>query len=652
MYSARVQSSNDIVEEEPEWVTFPCSPFGDDTSLGEMITSKRTMDEGVASVVSRQSSYQHHMNAVEMIYGALPDHSPCSDAPKTGESKRESSPTSTILYIPPMHQNDPVDLWSGRRVKTPTAPPVERRPVTISIPVQQAENMEEGRFRVWATESSVEDFDDEPSQDALKSALSRIPWCCCLSVLCVALVIFFLMFLGLLIGTSIRGEPISLGNIFSPNKGTATSIASFSGTSTLAPTAVISISPSVSPTTEPTFVDGPSSNITVGAYYYPWHGDDFHDFQGYLRRDLNQGPTLGEYNDTDPKIIAQHLSWSRQANIQMWVTSWWGPNRLEDTNIRDVILTHQDLGDHQVALFYETAGRIRAEANYSTENVESDIEYMCKTYFDHPNYYRVDGRPVLFLYLTRKLETTGKMEEVVLIMRSVAEFWGHDIYLVGDHVFETAPSDVETFLPFLYLDAVTNYDVYGSMGVTGYVGQDAVDSYYDNQHLWRQEARLKKCGFIPAVSPGYNDRGVRLEADHAPLSRRLTSNSSEGSLFEAALRRARYLVDDTVGNLLLVNSFNEWHEDTQIEPASGTATSTPFKLTMGLEYTGYGEVFLDLLRRATVDGFEGDSFWDAIWATSEESSTKDGVSVDAGLDGAPTATLTEVGSRAPASTPV
>jgi hypothetical protein len=583
-----------------------------------------------------------------MIYGYPPDLSPRRDAPTTIEIKRESSPTTTILHIPPPQQTQRVDPWFDRRVQTPKAPPVERRPVTISTPVQQTKymgQMEQGMFPTWDTSPSVEDFDDELDQDSHKSAFYRIPWCCCFSIMCVALAAFFLLFLGLLIGTAIRGEPMSIANIFSPGGNAETSITSFANT--IAPAALDTF-PSISPTTSPTFLARPTSNITVGAYYYPWHGNDFHDGQGYLRKELNQEPTLGEYNDTDPKVIAQHLSWSRQANIQLWITSWWGPNRLEDTNIRDVILTHKDLGDHQVGILYETSGRIREESNFSTSNVESDIEYLCKTYFDHPNYYRIEGRPVLFLYLSRKLETTGKMEEVVLLMRSVAEFWGHDLYLVGDHVFATPPTGDETFLPFLYLDAVTNYDVYGSMGTTGYAGQDAVDSYYHNQHLWRQEARLKKCGFIPAVSPGYNDRGVRLEADHAPLSRRLTSNSAEGSLFEAGLRQARYLVDDTVGNLLMVNSFNEWHEDSQIEPASGTTASTPFNLTLGLEYTGYGELYLDLLRKATVDEFEADAFWESDEAMAAVSD----LSIDAGLAGAPVASPAGTEPKSPVAAPV
>jgi hypothetical protein len=51
------------------------------------------------------------------------------------------------------------------------------------------------------------------------------------------------------------------------------------------------------------------SDYLVGVYYYPWYGKYFHNSQGYLRKDLNppQLPMLGEYDDSDPDVIAQHM---------------------------------------------------------------------------------------------------------------------------------------------------------------------------------------------------------------------------------------------------------------------------------------------------------------------------------------------------------
>jgi glycoprotein endo-alpha-1,2-mannosidase len=342
--------------------------------------------------------------------------------------------------------------------------------------------------------------------------------------------------------------------------------------------------------------------ITVGAYYYPWHSNDFHRDGGYLRDQLipRQQPALGEYDDTRPEIVAQHLAWSRQANINLWLTSWWGPGFREDITISEVIMKHADLGDHKIALMYESTSRVKKSEGWTTQRVASDMKHICQTFFHNNNYYKVDGKPVIAMYLTRVLHGNGMLKKVTKIMRRTAKrVCDTDIYIIGDQVWGNPPSPGEDFPPFDYLDAVTNYDLYGNTNHPPYAGQETVDSYYGKQAGWRQQAIANGVNYVPAVSPGYNDRGVRFHSNHMGLSRRLTAESEPGTLFAAQLQQARYLVDPGVGNLLLVNSFNEWHEDSQIEPCIGEPTTEPQEYTNGIEYEGYGELYLNLLRVAT-----------------------------------------------------
>lgn len=279
---------------------------------------------------------------------------------------------------------------------------------------------------------------------------------------------------------------------------------------------------------------------------------------------------------------------------------------MEDETTRDILMEHSYLGNLKVALHYETTNRIKEENGDDMSSVEDDIQYMCDNYFDHPNYYKVNDRPVLFIYLSRKLEQLGTLENVLLTMRSSASKCGHNLYIVGDAVFAKAPDEAKE--SFSYLDAVTNYDVYGSSGgprqETPYAGTERVDNYYKEQEKWRDLAHKENCRFIPPVSPGYNDRGVRYDKNNPPLSRRLTEESEEGSLFKYQLEKALPLVDPQMDNLILVNSFNEWHEDTQIEPAvaikeNKDATTKPENYTLGVEYEAYGELYLEILFDAT-----------------------------------------------------
>ena len=85
--------------------------------------------------------------------------------------------------------------------------------------------------------------------------------------------------------------------------------------------------------------DQMDSPYTVGVYYYPWYSGDFHGGR-YMRKELipPQLPMLGEYDDLHPAVIAQHFKWSRQANISLWVASWWGPDSREDQTLLQHIL--------------------------------------------------------------------------------------------------------------------------------------------------------------------------------------------------------------------------------------------------------------------------------------------------------------------------
>lgn len=293
------------------------------------------------------------------------------------------------------------------------------------------------------------------------------------------------------------------------------------------------------------------------------------------------------------------MAWSRQANISVWAASWWGQGGIDDVTLLQYILPHSDLGDIKIAIHYETVGRTSDFTNFDSQY--SDIKYLAANYFGHANYYRIDGRPVIFVYQAGVLFLFGLLETFVSQMRSAAAAYGYNLYIIGDGAW--GPPDQDFVEGISLVDALTNYDVYGSMGATGYATQKSVNQYFAYQKKWLKLAQSVGKAFVPSAMPGFNDKGVR--DGNIPLSRKLTQNSDFGTLFRAMLKQAVKLVDSNSDNLLMITSFNEWHEDTQIEPvnvADATTvdmSSTGNAYTYGLAYEGYGEKYLEILKEAT-----------------------------------------------------
>jgi hypothetical protein len=314
-----------------------------------------------------------------------------------------------------------------------------------------------------------------------------------------------------------------------------------------------------------------------------------------------QKPKAGLYDSWNPEVIGKHISQSIRGGISMWSISWWGPNSTTDVAFKNHILKHPDAGKLKYAILYESTGRFRSFANPNYDNWLKDMDYLNKTYFGHPSYYKIDGRPVVFVYLSR-VYFRNKGHQALAQMR---EKFPH-IYLVGDDVFSTENNSEYQTLWASQFDAVTAYDVYGqSIGRYGST-KKAVDFLASTYRHAKAAANSVGTAFMPTVTPGYNDSAVR--KGHPGRARYFTDveDSKEGDVFRAMIDKAALTnLDPACGNVMMVNSFNEWYEDTQIEATSGKAPpsdtdKSPSKTyyTGGHTYRDYKYLYLDILSDA------------------------------------------------------
>lgn len=300
----------------------------------------------------------------------------------------------------------------------------------------------------------------------------------------------------------------------------------------------------------------------VIAHFYPWWGPGRrHWGDGY-----SGSPILGEYDSLSPEVIARQIDWATGFGVDAFLVSWWGADSREDRVLREGLLASPLATEASFAVLYETPGRLEATsggwydlgADGNRQTLREDVEYLAGAYFQHPRYLRLKGRPVLMFYLTRQM--SGDLSRAMAEVRDVSRTAGADPFLVGDEVFWRqwhAPDAVR----LAAFDAVTAYNMHASVPD---IAVGFTEKVAEELGAWRETAKRAGSGFIPVAMPGFDDTSVRPEAGHPAIPR-------SADLFAEQVAMARELEDPEL-RALLITTWNEYHEDTGIEPQVGFGT--------------------------------------------------------------------------------
>jgi glycoprotein endo-alpha-1,2-mannosidase len=372
------------------------------------------------------------------------------------------------------------------------------------------------------------------------------------------------------------------------------------------------------------FSGGPGGDrYLVGAHYYAWYPANF--AQGYLRAVLEprQTPALGEYDSRSAAIAERQIAIAAAHGIDFFTLDWW-PNRPKQNEAIDSGLLHaSNIAKIRFALFYESSDLAHGENPGDSNDIVfdaqtaarfvSDMVTIARRYFAHPSYLRIDGRPVVILYITRMVR--GLFPHAMREMRRALAAEGYDPFVIGDEIFwavieanedPDAPSRVTSepqVSRIRLFDAITGYNLYME-SLPRHRGYGAESQFVnDSVKLYQRYRKAGATPIVPDVIPGFNDRGHRLELGHYAIPRRWTEDASEGSFFAESIDRiAKPLVDDKL-RMILITSWNEWNEDTAIEPVSIAPPTTDDTsgrrlFTQGYAYEGYGDTYVDIVRKS------------------------------------------------------
>ena len=365
----------------------------------------------------------------------------------------------------------------------------------------------------------------------------------------------------------------------------------------------------------------------IGAYYSEWFPAN--SSQGTLRQHLvpAQGTDPTAVDSADPRVAEEAIAQATRSGIDFFALDWWPSRPAQDENV-DAFLRADNLRDIRFCLLYETWDLGFEPGSESTPvtpamEVEFDIDMVAfaDRYFRSPSYLRIGGRPVVVLYLSRTL--TGDVRGMIDGARSVLAARGFDPFFIGDEISwrVTSPEEAPGTLALTQappvsriglFDAITAYTLYAGGPPDPLSPAQDFDTYPgetslvpDEVALYRkyQAATFGRIPVVPDAMPGINTRGVRLAVDQHAQPRQWLPGAASGSTLDHYLRQIAWPVIRPQLPMVFVTSWNEWNEDTAVQPVGGVPTDrddspTGTEYTQGYTYGGEGGTDLAVIRNA------------------------------------------------------
>ena len=265
----------------------------------------------------------------------------------------------------------------------------------------------------------------------------------------------------------------------------------------------------------------PSKTGITAAFYYAWYHGNVDPSRYH--------PTLAPYETLDPATIKKHIEQMRYGGIQAAIASWWGAS--DKTNdALSLELAASEGTPFKWSIYYELEGD--QFPNQSVEQLRASLQYLYDRFASHPNYLRVDGRPVIFVWP----DPTDRCEMVSRWAQANS---------MGFHVVQK------------------RFPGYAACGV-----QPNSWHEYSPDHF---SIEVKPWSY--SVGPGfwyYNEPGARLARNPGAFESAVRSMATSTAMWK------------------LVTTFNEWHEGTAVEPAAEWASPSGYGVYLDILHSVLG----------------------------------------------------------------
>lgn len=294
----------------------------------------------------------------------------------------------------------------------------------------------------------------------------------------------------------------------------------------------------------------------VGVYYFPGWGrpQSWRPLEGFPER----RPVLGYYQEGLPEVADWHIKWAVEHGITFFCYDWyWVQGRRQFEHALHEGFFHARYKD--MMKFCLLWANHFGPGEHSMEDCEKVCRYWIDQYFRRPEYFKVNGRPLLVIFsvhsLERDLGIEGSRRAIEMWHRITEEAGVGKILVAGCGI----PAQLDRIV-VMGFDAITGYN-WPSCGIgeRRWAPFSEVASNYD-QLWWRP---LAKAGLLPVLTP------VSAGWDSRPWhgNRALVLTDCTPEAFKRHLSDAKRFIEETgQPKVLLIEAWNEWGEGSFCEP--------------------------------------------------------------------------------------
>ena len=336
-----------------------------------------------------------------------------------------------------------------------------------------------------------------------------------------------------------------------------------------------------------------TKNYTVGAFYYN---------NNSWNTAVQRVPVVGNYSMTNgaisPAIMATHIGQAVSGGIDYFLFAYRSPtkdntNWNHDSTLIRTFVNANTAGSMKFALAYTVNSGALGISNASPleknatalNNFLTDFQRGAAAFLNNSNYMKVNGKTLLFI---QSAENVFSNNDSVIYdsIRTRLSGMGFQMYLVGMQDPWSPPARyIDRFQGCV--DAIYHNSLSGNAGLTSwdrwYLLPQIMDQNWEYSRAYFRDS-MGGINYIPDISPACNPQ-ITTPGSTNPIYPRTDS----GAMFRQLCNVAKMNADTGANGIrmVLIDSWNQWQYDMQLEPDTTNTHSLP----------AYGELYLNIVRK-------------------------------------------------------